>query len=84
MKCNHSDCFTCPYPDCIADVHDSAKKCGRKKLPADEKAKRKRAYGKVYYERNKAKFHEVYMARSEGKVKRRYKKAESLERWRDD
>lgn len=23
MVCEHSDCFTCPYPDCIVDMKPS-------------------------------------------------------------
>ena len=23
MKCNHNDCFICPYPDCVLDAKDA-------------------------------------------------------------
>lgn len=77
MKCGHDDCFTCPYPDCISDVHVGPyAKRGRKPLPPEEKAKRRKAYNKAYTEKHKAERHALYMIRSEGKVKRRYKKGQ--------
>lgn len=74
MKCNHNDCFTCPYKDCISDVEvGTFARRGRKPLSAEEKAKRKKARHSAYYIKHQAKWHEIYMKKSEGKVKRRYK-----------
>ena len=61
MRCEHDDCLTCPYPECVKD-----RVIGRT-------SEAKRRYNTAYYERNKARFHEKYMERSEGNVKRRYK-----------
>lgn len=76
MKCNHDNCFTCPYPDCISnvEVEPERKKKGRKKLPPEEKARRKRIARHERYLRERDKCHELYMIRSEGKVTKRYKK----------
>ena len=75
--CTHNDCFTCPYEDCISkvEVEPERKKPGRKKLPLEEKKKRISARNHDYYLRNQLKKHELYIEKSEGKVKRRYKKA---------
>lgn len=76
MKCGHDNCFTCPYKDCISDVEvePERKKRGRKPLPLEEKKKRVAARNKKYYKRNSDRWHESYMEKSEGKVKRRYRK----------
>lgn len=78
MKCEHKDCFTCPYGDCISnvEVEPERKKPGRKKLTPQEREQRKAAEKIARHERylrDKVKCHEVYIAKSEGKVKRRYK-----------
>lgn len=52
-KCNHDDCFTCPYPDCIGERKAAPNKRGRKPISAEEKAKRKSAYAKQYYQEHK-------------------------------
>ena len=57
MKCEHTDCMTCPYPDCISTNNGPAnqpkKKPGRKKLPPLEKKQRKQRYQHDYYEKHK-------------------------------
>lgn len=57
MKCEHTNCMTCPYPDCISANHGPAnqpkKKPGRKKLPPLEKKQRKQRYQHDYYEKHK-------------------------------
>ena len=75
MKCEHNDCYTCPYEDCISDVEvePARKKPGRKPLPPEEKKKRIAAYNKEYNRKHRAERHERYMKASEGIVKRRYK-----------
>lgn len=75
MICNHNDCFTCPYEDCISkvEVEPERKKRGRKKLPPEEKAKHRQAYNKKYYEKTKAERHNIYMAKTEGVVQKRYR-----------
>jgi len=48
MSCNHDDCFTCPYPDC---VHDA--KARRPKLTPEERKERRKAYLRRYYMEHK-------------------------------
>ena len=52
MKCNHNDCFTCPYPDCIVGTNDAAYKDPAK---LEEKKKRRQGYQKEYYKKRKIK-----------------------------
>jgi len=73
MKCGHSDCFTCPFPDCIGEPSAPKSKSGRKPLSPEERAERRRLYCREYYKNNPDKFHERYMKKSEGTVKKRYK-----------
>ena len=68
MKCNHDDCLTCPYPECLKDN------------PKGNTTEAKRRYNKKHYESHKERFHEKYMKQSEGKVKRRYKTIFTKER----
>jgi len=72
--CEHDNCFTCPYPDCISKTEPKKRKKGRKKLPPEERQKRRRLRNKIYYAKHREERHEEYMQKSEGKVKRRYKK----------
>lgn len=57
MICEHDDCFTCPYPDCVAkytsEVHRQKKKRGRKPIDPEEKRQNRRAYSKEYYWKTK-------------------------------
>ena len=57
MICEHDDCYTCPYPDCIAsqesEVHKQKKKRGRKPMDPELKKKKRRAYCRQYYAEHK-------------------------------
>ena len=57
MICEHDDCYTCPYADCIAsqesEVNKQKKKRGRKPMDPEEKRKKRSAYGKEYYKKHK-------------------------------
>lgn len=46
MKCQHNDCFTCPYPDCIADSTTEAKGIEKKKTPRPKKNQNKKKIAK--------------------------------------
>ena len=76
MKCEHNDCFTCPYPDCISqeDPEERARKRGRKPLSPEERKRRRQSYNLAYRTKHKAELKEKYLKRTEGIVKRRYKK----------
>lgn len=60
MICEHDDCYTCPYADCIVtdekEMHRQKKKRGRKPMDPEEKRKKKRAYCKEYYKKHKEHF----------------------------
>ena len=76
--CNHDNCYTCPYPDCISnvEVEPERKKPGRKKLTPAQREERKAAEKIKRHERwlrEKDSCHEQYMIRTEGKVTKRYK-----------
>ncbi len=75
MKCEHNDCFTCPYKDCISsvEVEPERKKRGRKKLPPEERQRRRRARSLEYYYNHPEKYRQNYERRTEGKVTRRYR-----------
>lgn len=48
--CKHDDCFTCPYPDCIADGIDTNYNEHANEGDAEQRKKeRQRAYAKKYY-----------------------------------
>ena len=52
MKCEHDNCLTCPYPDCISDVgpiNRVRKKPGRKRMDPEEKKRRAKIYQAEYY-----------------------------------
>lgn len=60
MICSHKDCFTCPYPDCIAKndsevVYKEKKKRGRKKMDPELKKQHQRIARHEYYLKNKEK-----------------------------
>ena len=65
MICEHDDCYTCPYPDCIAsqesEVNKQKKKRGRKPMDPELKKKKKQAYRKEYYKKNKERLN-AYMS----------------------
>lgn len=84
MKCKHDDCFTCPYPDCIVGSGmaytdpvkleaSRQKRCGRKPLSPEEKARRKQEYNRLYNQTHREELRKKYLEKTEGKVKRRYK-----------
>ena len=73
VVCTHNDCFTCPYNECISNKEPVKQKRGRKPLPPEERKKRRRAYNNNYNKEHSEYFHEKYIERTEGKVKRRYK-----------
>ena len=61
MKCNHGDCFTCPYPDCILEDTDKIKQEYNPEIKRRyyQKHKAERlAYQKAYNEAHKADKHE--------------------------
>lgn len=66
-NCNHGDCFTCPYPDCIAEgitkerklLTSEERKIRRKQAQARwamEHKKERQEYMKKYYLEHKDKF----------------------------
>jgi hypothetical protein len=60
MKCTHNDCFTCPYPDCIA----GAKTVPNKSVVKKDKAKiYKSEYDRQRYQKNKDKILAKYRKR---------------------
>lgn len=75
MKCEHNNCLTCPYPDCISDVEvePERKKRGRKKLSPEEKKRRKRVRSMEAYYKNPGYWHDRYVAKTQGTVSERYK-----------
>lgn len=60
--CQHTDCFTCPYKDCISNKPPVKGKKGRKKMDPELRAKHKKAWQQEYYKRNKEKQKEYYKA----------------------
>lgn len=60
MKCEHDNCLTCPYPDCISEKGPAdrvKKKPGRKKMDPEEKRQNKKRWMQEYYIANKERFH---------------------------
>lgn len=63
MACEHDDCMTCPYPDCISKTGPKnrvKKKPGRKKMDPEEVRKHRLAYQRRYYQEHKEKY-KAYM-----------------------
>lgn len=58
MRCTHDDCFTCPYPDCIAGAKTVLK---QHKVEKNKKKLYKSEYDRRRYQKNKetilAKYH---------------------------
>lgn len=50
MKCEHNDCFTCPYPDCIIGLSEVC--VDEKKL--QERRQKRKEYQRQYYLKKKA------------------------------
>lgn len=72
MTCEHDNCYTCPYPDCISGKGPKEKpvkkKPGRKKLPREELLEHHRQYARQYYNAHKEKYREYYMKYSSRKT----------------
>ena len=83
MKCTHTDCATCPYPDCISatgPANEAKKKPGRKKLPKAIIQQHRRAYSRQYYLEHKEEFSAYY---KEYNKKNAEKNRERQRAWRD-
>ena len=82
MSCQHDNCFTCPYPDCISGdgpVKKKKGKPGRKKLPPEVLKQNRQRYSHDYYRDKKeqcaASSHEYYLKhREEIKQKQKEKR----------
>ena len=60
MKCEHNDCFTCPYPDCIvtnkqiaAQAKEHKRKPGRKKIDPEIRKQNVKRWRQDYYQQNR-------------------------------
>ena len=74
MNCEHNDCFTCPYKDCIIITKaDETKKRGRKKLPPEEIKRRRKVRSMEYYYSHQDYWHDRYIAKTKNIVAERYK-----------
>ena len=49
MRCNHNDCFTCPYPDCVIGSSQAYKDPAK----LDEVRRKRKEYHKEYYKKRK-------------------------------
>ena len=49
MKCNHNDCFTCPYPDCVIGLNEACYSVET----LERRRKRRKEYQRQYYLRRK-------------------------------
>ena len=61
--CEHDNCETCPYADCISDIGPRVKekkKPGRKKIDPELKRQRALAWQREYYQKHKDKYHKYY------------------------
>ena len=88
MKCNHTDCLTCPYPECISpsgpskddSIENRVETRGRKKKYFNKKEHQKE-YGKMYYQSHKksiSEWHKKYYAENKEHIleRERQKRAE--------
>lgn len=57
-KCEHKDCFTCPYPDCISNKEPVKRKRGRKRLAPEEKRRHRREQQRNYVDRHREQVNE--------------------------
>lgn len=80
MKCEHDDCFTCPYPDCISkkgNIDNTKKrKPGRKKLPPEVKRQNRIRQSQDYYNNHKEQrkiYQHDYYAKNQEEIKQRQK-----------
>lgn len=82
MVCEHNDCFTCPYPECIGKKDPGEKKKpGRKKMNPEEVKKHRLAYQRKYYQEHKEKYKE-YMINYYNEHKEEYRAREKARRKR--
>ena len=63
MACEHDDCLTCPYPDCISSKGPKSakkvkKKPGRKKMDPEVVHQNRLTYQRKYYADRKEKYQE--------------------------
>lgn len=58
MACEHDDCYTCPYPDCISKKEPEKKKPGRKRIDPALKRQHKLEYQRRYNKEHKEKINE--------------------------
>lgn len=58
MRCEHNDCFTCPYPDCIRNKTKKGDKKLKRNLTPEEQKRHKREINKKYYIKNRAQISE--------------------------
>ena len=73
MGCNHKDCDTCPYPDCILTEREAIKRNQQEGMSCgwdSEKPSKEKEYRKRYYDKNQ----EVLTA----KQRERYRKEKAL------
>ena len=57
-KCDHDDCFTCPYEDCISSKDPKKKRPGRKRLPPEERKRHRREHQRKYLETHRTQINE--------------------------
>lgn len=65
MSCQHNDCLTCPYPDCISETGPGVrpmgkKKPGRKKMDAKVVHQHRLNYQRKYYKEHPEQYREYY------------------------
>lgn len=71
--CEHTDCFTCPYGECISNKEPVKKKPGRKKIPLEEKRRHRNAYDAKYREEHRTELYDKYLRKTESVVTKRYR-----------
>ena len=61
MSCQHNDCFTCPYKDCISEKDNSGekKRPGRKKMNPEVVRQNRLRYQREYYQQHRDKLNEI-------------------------
>jgi hypothetical protein len=69
--CNHNDCFTCPYPDCICDAVSKNTTKKRQKLSPEEAKIRKARANKKYYDKNAARISQLHRENYKARKERR-------------
>ena len=84
MKCEHDNCLTCPYPDCISPNRGPAKKekkkPGRKRLPPEVVKQNRKEYSRKYYAEHKAErsaYYKEYNKKNAERVRERQRAYDS-------